>query len=87
MKFFSVFVLSLASSAIAKGNNKAAKNGTMAMSTKAQCNEVMKFTQLVDLANNQTKLDKASKNNATKADAIKAKASAAATSLVRWTLF
>ncbi|KAK3946250.1 hypothetical protein QBC46DRAFT_3109 [Diplogelasinospora grovesii] len=82
MKFLSVIVLSLAGTALAKGNNKA-KNGTStgATSTKAQCRQVAKLTELTTLAANQTLLDKVTKNNATRAAAIQAKASAAATQL------
>lgn len=66
MKFISALVLAMAGVAVAKGGNNT--------STKSQCNQVQKLTKLMDVANNQTKLDKITDGNTTKADAIKAKA-------------
>ena len=73
MKFFSVLLLAAAGTVIAKGNN-----GT---STKSQCKQVAKLTKIVNLAANSTRLDDKTDGNVTKADAIKAKASEAATTL------
>lgn len=72
MKFFSVLLLAAAGSVIAKGNST---------STKSQCKQVQKLTKIVNLAANSTRLDDKTDGNATKADAIKAKASEAATTL------
>jgi hypothetical protein len=97
MKFLSVAVLSLAGLAMAKGHEKAsngtmtnhhdkAGNGTAGgkhhgQSAMAQCREVARLTNLMELAANQTRLDKVAHNNATKEEAIKSKASAAASTL------
>lgn len=79
MKFTSAILLALAGSAIAKGNNKAANStGT---STKSQCKQVDRLTELTNLAANTTKLDKVTKGNATRAQEIQAKAATAATEL------
>lgn len=69
MKFLSTLVIAMASVAIAQDDNKG--NNT---STKSQCKQMAKLTKLMDVANNQTKLDKITDGNTTKADAIKAKA-------------
>ena len=74
MKFTAAFVLALAGSAMAK-------NKTGSTSTKSQCKQMAKLTALVDLASNTTALAAKTDNNATKIDAIQAKASDAATSL------
>jgi hypothetical protein len=64
-----------------QGNSTTAQHGTHANSTMAQCREVAQLTHLVDLANNQTRLDKVAHSNATKEAALKAKAATAATKL------
>lgn len=74
MKFTSTLVLALAGLVAAKGD----KNST---STKSQCKQVEKLTRLSEIAGNQTLLDKVTDGNATKASAIQAKASDAATKL------
>lgn len=66
MKFLSTLVIAMAGVAVAKDGNST--------STKSQCKQVAKLTKLMDVANNQTKLDKITDGNTTKADAIKAKA-------------
>ncbi|KAH8907257.1 hypothetical protein BR93DRAFT_879081 [Coniochaeta sp. PMI_546] len=50
-------------------------------STASQCHEIARLTALMDLSSNATKLAKASHNDTTKASAIQAKASAAASTL------
>lgn len=77
MKFTSTLVLALAGFVAAKGNNKEASSN----STSSQCKQVEKLTRMTEIANNQTLLDKATKNNATKAAEFQAKASTAATKL------
>lgn len=72
MKFTSALVIALAGVVVAKGN----KN-----STESQCAQVQKLTKLTEIAANQTLLEKASKDNATKAAEIQAKAATAATTL------
>lgn len=74
MKFLSVVLLSLAGLAAARGDRQA-------NSTTGMCRQVARLTRLMDLANNQTKLDKVTQNNATKAAEIKAKAAAEASTL------
>lgn len=69
MKFLSTLVVAMASVALAKDGNNT--DGT---STKSQCKQMSKLTKLMDIANNQTKLDKVTDGNTTKADEIKAKA-------------
>ncbi|KAK0706622.1 hypothetical protein B0T26DRAFT_621578, partial [Lasiosphaeria miniovina] len=54
---------------------------TGATSTKAQCRQVARLTELASLAANQTRLDEVSKGNATRADALKAKATDGAAQL------
>ena len=77
----SVVLLAAAGSALAKesNSNKAVRNGTL--STKAQCAEVSKLTKLTNLAGNETELSLVTKGNSTKAAAIQAKASDAASRL------
>ncbi|KAI1633352.1 hypothetical protein F4809DRAFT_30357 [Biscogniauxia mediterranea] len=59
----------LATAVLAKGD----KNST-GTSVKSQCRTIAKMTSLVDLANNQTKLESKTDGNQTKIDEIKAKA-------------
>ncbi|OIW27230.1 hypothetical protein CONLIGDRAFT_633564, partial [Coniochaeta ligniaria NRRL 30616] len=73
MKLFTVLVLALPSLILAKGHNST--------STTSQCKEIARLTSLMDLASNATKLASATHDNSTKASAIQAKASAAATTL------
>jgi hypothetical protein len=73
MQFSPLLVsLLLATAAVAK------KNGTEPASEASQCKEIKGLNALVELAGNSTKLDKVTKNNATKIAEIQAKASAAA---------
>ncbi|KAK3320998.1 hypothetical protein B0T19DRAFT_444792 [Cercophora scortea] len=86
MKFLSFLILSAAGSAIAlpKGGGGGHRgNGTQSATavSGSGCKQLNKLTQLTNLAANQTRLDEVTKGNATKAEAIKAKASAAATQL------
>ncbi|KAK3315229.1 hypothetical protein B0H66DRAFT_337383 [Apodospora peruviana] len=83
MKFLSVLLLSAAGSAIAEGGGgRRFRNGTStATSTKGQCRQVARLTELTSLAADETKLEEITKNNATRVEAIKAKASAAAEQL------
>jgi hypothetical protein len=79
MYFRSLVVsLLLATSVAAKGNKT---ESTKAISEKGQCKEMAKLNKLVELASNTTKLDKITKNNATKIAEIQAKASTASTTL------
>jgi hypothetical protein len=70
--------LLLATSVAAKGNGT---HETKTPSEKGQCKEINKLNALVELASNTTKLDKVTKNNATKIAEIQAKASSASTKL------
>jgi hypothetical protein len=73
MQFSALLVsLLLTTAAVAK------KNGTEPVSEASQCKEIKGLNALVELAGNSTKLDKVTKNNATKIAEIQAKASAAA---------
>lgn len=84
MKLLSFLVLSAAGCALARpgGGGGGFRNGTTgATSTKAQCRQVARLTELASLAANQTKLDEVSKGNATRADALKAKAADGAAQL------
>ncbi|KAJ9149824.1 hypothetical protein NKR23_g4036 [Pleurostoma richardsiae] len=72
MKFLPVFLLATAGVAFGKGNST---------STKSQCKQVEKLTELVNLAANATRLDDKTDGNTTKASAIQAKASSAAATL------
>jgi hypothetical protein len=73
-----VVSLLLATSVAAKGNKT---HETKTLSEKGECKEMVKLNALVDLASNTTKLDKITKNNATKVAEIQAKASTASTTL------
>jgi len=73
-----VFSLLLATSVAAKGNKT---HETKTLSEMGECKEMVRLNALVDLASNTTKLDKVTKNNATKIAEIQAKASTASTTL------
>jgi len=73
-----VVSLLLATSVVAKGDKT---ESTKAVSEKGQCKEITSLNKLVELASNTTKLDKVTKNNATKIAEIQAKASTASTTL------
>lgn len=72
MKFYTPLVLAMAGVAVAKGNST---------STKSQCKEVAKLTELNELVANTTQLNEYTNGNATKAAELEAKASAGATTL------
>ncbi|KAK0705160.1 hypothetical protein B0H67DRAFT_373037 [Lasiosphaeris hirsuta] len=74
MKFLPLVFLSLTTSALARG-------GGGGGSTKSQCKALGRLTSLAALVSNETALAEASHNNATRAEALKAKASTAATML------
>jgi hypothetical protein len=74
---FSALLVSLLLTTVAV----AKKNGTEHVSEASQCKEIKGLNALVELAGNSTKLDKVTKNNATKIAEIQAKASAAASML------
>ncbi|TPX07723.1 uncharacterized protein E0L32_010619 [Thyridium curvatum] len=69
MKFFSLLTLAFAGVALARGN----RGNSTGTSTKSQCRQVERLTFFADLAANTTRLDRFTKNNATRAAAIKAK--------------
>ncbi|KAK0634650.1 hypothetical protein B0T17DRAFT_12712 [Bombardia bombarda] len=95
MKFLSILVLTAAGSVMAlprggddngNGNGRNFKNATASAdgngtSAKSACRQLAHLTELTSLAANQTRLDEVTKNNATRADTIKAKAATAATQL------
>lgn len=82
MKFTSTIVLALAGFAVAKGGKNNKGNSTRdATSTKSQCKQVSKLTQITDLAANATKLAQKADNNATLIAEFQAKAATAATKL------
>ncbi|KUJ14966.1 uncharacterized protein LY89DRAFT_588749 [Mollisia scopiformis] len=70
-----LFSLFLATAVVAKGD------GNKTLSTAGECKEMKSLNKLVELASNTTKLDKVTKNNATKIAEIQAKASDASTQL------
>src|SRR5665213_1243305 len=91
MKFATVFVsllLAAAESVVAEDSGRSDgkhikaetkhDHGKNSTSTPAECHEITKLSALMDVANNQTKLDKVSHHNATRAAEIKASASSAA---------
>jgi hypothetical protein len=73
-----VISLLLATSVAAKGNKT---HETKTLSEKGECKEMTKLNALVELAANTTRLDRVTKNNATKIAEIQAKASTASTTL------
>jgi hypothetical protein len=77
LQSFVVSIL-LATSVAAKGNKT---HETKTLSETGECKEMVKLNALVDLASNTTKLDKVTKDNATKIAEIQAKASTASTTL------
>lgn len=80
MQFPSILIsLVLATAVVAKGKDKEAVTDTQ------KCREITGLNALVALAANTTKLDAVTKGNATKAEAIQAKASAASTTLTTLT--
>jgi hypothetical protein len=79
MQFSVLFLSFLLSGAVtAKDHND---NSTKAISENDRCHEITGLNQLVALASNITKLNKITKNNATKIAEIQAKASSASTTL------
>lgn len=86
MKFTSVIVLALAGFVAAADKGEAEGhskhgNGTKAVTTKSQCKQVNKLTQITDLAANTTKLAEKADNNATLIAEFQAKAAKAKTTL------
>lgn len=82
MKFLNLIVLAVAGTAMAQdASTTDSKKDGKSMSTKAMCNKMFRIEGLEKLAGNTTLLEMKTKNNSTKIDAIKAKATKEAAEL------
>jgi len=81
MHFQSLVVSVLLATSVAAHGHDNKTESSKTLSEKGECKEMLKLNKLVELASNTTKLEKITKNNATKIAEIQAKASSASTKL------